>query len=143
MAKKKGPPRDILKRLMKFARVEFKEKRLKTVELRQVKSKTIFKRGTFLPNLTIRVNIETEDGEDILTFSPAEAYQSVVFCSPELENGETYIAYTGGSSTGTVTDGLYSGGIYTAGAKVASFTISSAVTTIGSFGGGSPGGGRR
>ena len=88
-------------------------------------------------------HIETEAGEDVITFIPTKTYQSVVLCSPELENGETYIAYTGGSYTGTVTDGLYSGGIYTAGTEVTSFTISSIVTNIGSPSGGSPGGMRR
>ncbi len=86
------------------------------------------------------VHIETEDGEEILTFLPTKAYQSVLLCSPELENGETYIVYTGGSSTGTVTDYLYSGGKYTAGTQITSFTISSIVTRIGSSGGGFPGG---
>jgi hypothetical protein len=87
------------------------------------------------------VHIETEDGEEILTFAPTKTYQSVVLCSPELENGETYIVFTGGSSTGTVTDCLYSGGTYTAGTQITSFTISSIVTWIGSSGGGFPGGG--
>jgi hypothetical protein len=87
------------------------------------------------------VHIETQDGEEILTFVPTKAYQSVVLSSPELENGSTYVVYSGGSSTGTVTDGLYSGGTYTAGAPVSSFTISSMVTGAGAFGGGSPGGG--
>ncbi len=86
------------------------------------------------------VHIRTEDGEEILTFLPTKAYQSVLLCSPELENGETYIVYTGGSSTGTVTDYLYSGGKYTAGTQITSFTISSIVTRIGSSGGGFPGG---
>lgn len=92
------------------------------------------------------VHIETEDGEEILTFVPTKTYQSVVLSSPELENGSTYIVYSGGSSTGTVADGLYSGGTYTAGAQVTSLTISSMVTGAGSFGGGfpgGPGGGRR
>jgi hypothetical protein len=87
------------------------------------------------------VHIEAEGGEDILTFVPTRAYQSVVLSSPELENGLTYTVYTGGSSTGTVTDGLCSGGVYTAGTQVTSFTISSMVTGAGVLGGGFPGGG--
>ncbi len=87
------------------------------------------------------IHIETEDGEEILTFVPTKTYQSVLLCSPELENGETYIVYTGGSSTGTVTDCLYSGGTYTAGTQITSFTISSVVTWAGSSGNGFPGGG--
>ena len=89
------------------------------------------------------VHIETEAGEDILTFVPTKEYQSVLLSSPELENGATYTVYAGGNSTGTVTDGLYSGGTYTAGTQVTSFTISSMVTGAGSYGGGFPGGGRR
>jgi hypothetical protein len=89
------------------------------------------------------IHIETEDGEEILTFVPTKAYQSVVLSSPKLKTGSTYIVYSGGSSTGTVTDGLYSGGTYTAGTEVASFTISSMVTGAGSLRGGFPGGGRR
>lgn len=67
-------------------------------------------------------HIETEGGEEILTFVPTKAYQSVVLCSPDLESGVTYIAYSGGSSTGTVRDGLYSGGTYTPGTEVGDFT---------------------
>jgi len=86
------------------------------------------------------VHFETEDGEEILTFVPTKAYQSVVLGSPELKNGSTYIVYSGGSSTGTVTDGLYSGGTYTAGTQITSFTISSIVTSAGSSRSGFPSG---
>jgi hypothetical protein len=86
------------------------------------------------------VHIETKDGEEILTFVPTKAYQSVVLSSPELENGATCVVYSGGSSTGAVADGLYSGGTYTAGTQVAEFTISSMVTDAGSGGGGFLGG---
>jgi hypothetical protein len=87
------------------------------------------------------VRIETAGGEEILTFAPTKAYQSVVLSSPELENGLTYVVYSGGSSTGTVTDSLYSSGVYTAGTQVAEFTISGMVTGVGPGGGGFPGGG--
>jgi hypothetical protein len=86
------------------------------------------------------IHIETEEGEDILTFAPTKTYQSVVLSSPELKNGSTYIVYTGGSATGEAIDGLYSGGTYTEGTQIESFTISSIVTTIGSSRGGFPGG---
>lgn len=88
------------------------------------------------------IHIETESGENILTFKPARAYQSVVFCSADLKNGSSYVVYSGGNSTGTVTDGLYSGGQYTAGTKITSLKISGMVTTSGSTGG-IPGGIRR
>ncbi len=79
-------------------------------------------------------HIETQAGDDVLTFVPTKTYQSVVFSSPELANGTTYMVYTGGSSTGTATDGLYTGGTYTPGTQAASFTISSMVTIVGSPG---------
>lgn len=82
------------------------------------------------------LHIQTQDGEDILTFLPAKAYQSVVLCTPALAKGTTCAVYTGGSSTGTAVDGLYSGGTYTPGTQYTTFTISSVVTTIGSTGGG-------
>jgi hypothetical protein len=75
-------------------------------------------------------NIQTSAGENILTFAPVKAFQSVAFSSPALVKG-SYYAYTGGSSTGTPTDGLYEGGSYTPGTKYASFTVSSVVTSIG------------
>jgi hypothetical protein len=89
------------------------------------------------------VHVETADGQEILTFVPTREYQSVVLSSPELENGSTYVVYSGGSSTGTVADGLYSGGAYAAGTQVASFTISSMVTGAGASGRGFRGGGQQ
>jgi hypothetical protein len=52
-----------------------------------------------------------------------KSYQSVVLCSPELVYGETYVVYSGGSSTGTIKDGLYSGGIHTEGTQITTFTV--------------------
>jgi hypothetical protein len=89
------------------------------------------------------VHIETESGEDVLTFVPAKQYQSVLLSSPELENGSTYVVYSGGGSSGTASDGLYSGGSYSGGTQVASFTITSMVTSSGLAVGGFGGAGRR
>jgi hypothetical protein len=69
------------------------------------------------------VHIESEDGEDVLTFVPTKVYQSVVLCSSQLTKGATYIVYSGGSSTGTVTDGLYTGGTYVPGTELGSVTL--------------------
>jgi hypothetical protein len=86
------------------------------------------------------VSIVAADGTAVLTFAPTKAYQSVVFSSPALKNGETYTVYVGGTSSGMATDGLYAGGTYTPGSQVTSFTISSIVTGGGAGGGfGSPG----
>jgi hypothetical protein len=86
------------------------------------------------------IHIETQNGEEILTFMATKEYQSVLLSSSTFQNGENYAVYTGGSSTGTATDGLYSGGAYSAGMQVASFAISSMITSNGMMGGG-PGGG--
>lgn len=88
-------------------------------------------------------HIETAGGEDILTFLPAKSYQSVVFCSAALENGETYVVYSGGNVTGTATDGLYSGGEYSGGTEITTLTISGMVTKYGTSGGMGGGGMRR
>ncbi len=91
------------------------------------------------------VHIESASGENILMFMPTKEYQSVLVSSADLQNGETYTVYSGGSATGTATDGLYTDGTYTPGNQVASYTLSSVVTSngggmMGGFGG--PGGGR-
>ncbi|KAA3655504.1 MAG: carbohydrate-binding domain-containing protein [Chloroflexi bacterium] len=89
------------------------------------------------------IHIESEDGQEILTFVPTKTYQTLFISSPELENGTTYNVYLGGSTTSTVTDGLYADGVYTAGTQVSSFTISSIVTgESAQMGGGSRGGNR-
>lgn len=85
------------------------------------------------------IHIETTAGEDILTFLPTKEYQSIVISSPELQNSENYVVYTGGSSSGTSVDGLITDGEYTPGSQVAEFTITSIIT--GETGGG-PGGNR-
>ena len=69
------------------------------------------------------IHIETDDGEDLLTFVPVKMYKSIVLCSPDLEDGMTCVVYSGGSSTGTVTDGLYSGGTYTPGTELGTVTV--------------------
>ena len=72
----------------------------------------------------VMIHIETESGEEILTFVPVKAYQTVVLCTPDLAIGTTYVVYSGGSSTGTETDGLYSDGTYTAGSRLGSVALS-------------------
>jgi hypothetical protein len=86
------------------------------------------------------IHIETESGQNVLTFVPTKQYQSVLLSSPELENGLTYVLYSGGSSNGSITDGLYSGGTYTGGTQVASLTLTGMVTRAGSAAGGFRGG---
>jgi hypothetical protein len=89
------------------------------------------------------IHIESQDGQAVLTYLPGKTYQAVVFSSPELENGTTYVVTVGGNSTGTATDGLYSDGTYEGGTQVSSFTIASMVTGESTGMGGFTGGGRR
>lgn len=85
--------------------------------------------------------IETADGREVLTFAPFKSFQSVVFSSPELQNGGQYVIYIGGNSTGSAADGLYTGGSYSGGSQVETFTISGITTLLGAQGGFGPGGG--
>jgi energy-converting hydrogenase Eha subunit E len=86
------------------------------------------------------VHVGSEDEKEILTFVPTKAYQSLALSSPELQDGETYVVYVGGSATGSVTDSLYADASYSPGTEVARFTISSVVTAAGAAGGGFFGG---
>ena len=76
------------------------------------------------------LHVQDTNGNNILTFSPAKSYQSLVLSSPALAKGSAYSVYLGGSSTGTATNGLYENGAYTAGTQSGSFTVSSAVTNL-------------
>ncbi len=78
------------------------------------------------------VHIQNSAGEDLLTFAPAKAYQSITFSSPQLAQGTAYTVYLGGNSTGTASDGVYQGGTYTPGSEYTTFTPASTVTQIGS-----------
>jgi hypothetical protein len=93
------------------------------------------------------VHIETATIEDVLTFLPTKEYQSVLISSPELQNDESYVVYSGGGSSGTPVDSQYSDGTYIPGTQTASFTITSIVTGGGQGmfsgpGGAKPGGDR-
>lgn len=92
------------------------------------------------------VNLQSADGESLFTFAPTKTFQSVVFSSPQLREGNTYHLYYGGTVDGSATDGLYTDGTYTTGTEEASFTLSETLTQIGEIRGfrgrgGSPFGG--
>jgi hypothetical protein len=87
-----------------------------------IKFSTTLQAGTF-------IHIENSDGENLFTYETIKSSQSVVFSSPQLENGESYKVYVDGSSSGSEYDGLYTNGTYTPGTLKTSFTISSIVTT--------------
>jgi hypothetical protein len=87
------------------------------------------------------VHLQDNEGNDVLTFAPEKAYQSIIVSSSGLKLGSSYTIYTGGASTGTEINGLYSGGSYSGGTRYDTFTISGMVTILGtSSNSGGPGG---
>lgn len=73
-------------------------------------------------------HIETQAGEEVVSFAPSKSYSSFVFSSSGLVKGTSYNVYYDGSSTGTESNGLYEGGVYTPGTLLTSFTVSDTVT---------------
>lgn len=76
------------------------------------------------------IHVESESGEEIVTFAPAKQYSSFVISSSKIKTGTTYKVYAGGSSTGTSVNGLYSDGTYTKGKEIGSASTSGTVTEI-------------
>ena len=76
------------------------------------------------------IRVESEDGEDVVTFKPTKTYSSVVICTPKIKSNEDYQVYVGGYCNGDEKDGLYSGGNYTNGTEVGSCTISDVISNI-------------
>lgn len=89
------------------------------------------------------VHLENEAGESLMTFSSKKSFASIVFSLSELEIGENYNIYYGGSSTGENVDGVIVGGEYTGGTLLETFTLSSTTTTVGTSSSSSSGPGRR
>lgn len=76
------------------------------------------------------VNIQSSNGNEILTFAPSKSYQSVIVSTPDIKSNENYSVSVGGSSAGDSKDGLYSNGKYSSGTKVGDAKISSVITNI-------------
>ncbi|SDC15628.1 protein of unknown function [Paenibacillus sp. UNCCL117] len=96
------------------------------------------------------VRLADGSGNDIATFTPSKAYQTVVISSPGLKKDASYTLYSGGSVQGGQSQGgLTTGGQYVNGTRVVTFTPSasvtwlneSGVTAAASAGHGGPGGG--
>jgi len=78
-------------------------------------------------------------GDVVLAFESVKDFQSVVFSSDELVDGESYSVYVGGTVSGQIAAGLYSDGDYAAAADTSSVTAGVAATgTMGGGGGGGP-----
>lgn len=85
---------------------------------------------TFNSSLTANTlfHIQTQAGEEVLSFAPSKSYSSLVFSSSNLKKGSSYNVYYGGSSTGTESNGLYEGGVYSPGTLLTTFTVDATVT---------------
>ena len=53
------------------------------------------------------VHLEDAQGNDVMTFAPSKAYQSIIISTPDLVKGDSYKLYTDGTAEGTEKDGLY------------------------------------
>lgn len=76
------------------------------------------------------VHVEDSKGEEVVTFAPEKAYQSILISSPSLKKDETYTLFSGGIAQGTLNGGLYNGAQYQGGVKVNSFTATNPVTWL-------------
>jgi hypothetical protein len=77
------------------------------------------------------VHIRNSEGLELLTFAPANDYQSIAFSSAELDSRVTYEVYYGGSASGTAVDGLHQDGTHSAGSLAGSFSLTGIVTRLG------------
>ena len=89
------------------------------------------------------VHVEDSAGNTVLAFVPTKSIQALIFSSANLNVGETYTIYQGGTATGTVTDGLYNETTASGGSSITSITLSTVSTVIGGDTTGGRGGGRR
>lgn len=99
-------------------------------------SSTQYTLSAVITSSTNLIHIEDSSGNTILTYKPTKSYSAIVFSTPDIEKGETYKIYSGGSTTGTATNGLYpTDATYTQGTLKCSITVSSIVSSYGSSSG--------
>lgn len=78
------------------------------------------------------VHIESDAGEEVLTFMAPVSYSTLLFAGSKLKTATSYAVYTGGSvASGTEFYGFYTSGTYTKGSSSTTFTASSLVTQLG------------
>lgn len=87
------------------------------------------------------IHIQDEQGNEVLTFAPEKEYQSIVVSVPDLQQGQSYSIYTGGSADGEEIDGYYSKVVYTPGELIETVTLESVSNRFGAAGSFGPGGG--
>lgn len=75
------------------------------------------------------VHLEDSDGNTIATIKPEKDYQTVVISTPEIVRNNTYVLYSGGSST-KVESNEVSTGTYEAGEKIVEFMVADTLTYV-------------
>ena len=86
------------------------------------------------------VHIESTEGDSIVTFAPAKAYQSIVVSSPDVTTDASYEVSVGGTTSTANAAGLADSGDYEGGSVVDTTTAAEAVSSGGMGGmGGGPG----
>lgn len=77
------------------------------------------------------IYVQNKSGENIIAYSPAKTFSSIVISTPDIAPNQTYSVYCGGSCTGTLKNGLYTDGECSGGTLIGNGETSSAVTQIG------------
>ena len=89
--------------------------------------------GNSLPQNTV-FSATSKDGKNILTYLIPRVFSTnmtILFSSPELQNGAAYTITSGGNITGeTSFHGLYNNATVAGGTTLAEFTVSSMVVTV-------------
>lgn len=88
--------------------------------------------GTRIQGGTL-LRIVSEAGEEVLSFSPAKEYETLVLSSPDLEEA-TYRVTVGGRSSAVSRDGLYGEGDVEGAEDIGSFSVTGIVTQVGRSG---------
>ncbi|MDX9872069.1 MAG: carbohydrate-binding domain-containing protein [Clostridia bacterium] len=76
------------------------------------------------------VTLADENEKPLLTFIPVKDYQTVLFSSPQLEQGKHYTVLSGGTPSTQVTNGFSNGGTINGAVKLTEVTLETAVTAI-------------
>ncbi len=89
------------------------------------------------------VNITDSSGNEIISYAPSKRYQSVIISTPDIETGNSYKIYSGGSYSTSSSNGLYSNGIYSNGTLYTDVSVTNILTVVGNQAGIPSFGGRR
>lgn len=87
---------------------------------------------TPLPAETV-VHIQSDAGDNILTFAPEKMFQNIIFSSSDLLRGQAYTVSYGGTATGDHVHGWYTDGDYTGGQVFQPFTVGDSITYVGAM----------